>query len=299
VQAQGGVLAAAFASTRLLDDLNAVMFHAALAPLALVTIANVFRRREALFLTSVVIAFLPILLFVPLPLGPFRDVDSLGGFGAAVAVASAWAVARWLEAGEGGVDPRVRRVCALWVAGSVALPFVFTLVAATDLESGFERANAIVAGPPLRSATQRASVLDWIGTRALNESRFDVARDAFARLCRETPIPHALQLWGAAALLDRRPDVRAVFCSADAIAVGALFECQRRRVSVPADVAIAGFDDILAAALVHPPLTTVRLPHHAIGARAADLLLDRIAGKPIENPIVDMGFEIIVRGSTR
>jgi LacI family gluconate utilization system Gnt-I transcriptional repressor len=101
------------------------------------------------------------------------------------------------------------------------------------------------------------------------------------------------------ALLKRRPDVEALFCASDVLAAGALFECQRRGIPVPERLAIAGFDDIEIAALVHPPLTTVRLPHHAIGARAAELLLDRIAGKPIENPIVDMGFEIIVRGSTR
>jgi LacI family gluconate utilization system Gnt-I transcriptional repressor len=100
-------------------------------------------------------------------------------------------------------------------------------------------------------------------------------------------------------LLKRRPDVEALFCASDVLAAGSLFECQRKGIPVPDRLAIAGFDDIEIAALVHPPLTTVRLPHHAIGARAAELLLDRIAGMPIENPIVDMGFEIVVRGSTR
>jgi LacI family gluconate utilization system Gnt-I transcriptional repressor len=46
-------------------------------------------------------------------------------------------------------------------------------------------------------------------------------------------------------------------------------------------------------------LTTVRLPQPQIGARAAELLLDRIAGKPDEGSVVDMGFEIIARSSTR
>lgn len=204
VQAQGGVLAAAFASTRLVDDLNAVLFHAPLAPLAVLLLPSVPRRREALFLASGMLAFLPILLFVHLPLGPFRDVDALGGFGAAVAVASAWAVARWMEPEES--SERASRAAATALSLSVAVPFVLTLVAATDLARGIAHAEAIVAGPPARSATQRASVLDWIGTRALNESDYGVARAAFARLCRETPIPHALELWGAAALLDRRPD---------------------------------------------------------------------------------------------
>ncbi len=204
VQAQGGVLAAAFASTRLIDDLNAVLFHAPLAPLALVTLAHARRRREALYLASVVLAFLPILLFVHLPLGPFRDVDALGSFGAAVAVASAWGVARWLEPEPS--TARAARGPALAVALSVVVPFLFVLVAATDLPRTLARAEAIVAGPPVRSATQRASLLDWIGIRAMNDDRFGVAREAFARLCEETPIPHALQLWGTAALLDLKPE---------------------------------------------------------------------------------------------
>jgi hypothetical protein len=204
VQSQGGMLAAALAPVRLLDDLNAVLFHAALAVLALPVFVHAFRRRDAAFLASVMLAFLPILLFVHLPLGPFRDVDSLGGFGAAVAVASAWTAARWLE--PEGATGRASRGAAMAVALSVAVPFALSLAAATDLDRGFRRAEAIVTGPPARSATQRASVLDWIGLRALNESRYDVARAAYARLCAETPIPHALELWGASALMDRRPE---------------------------------------------------------------------------------------------
>jgi hypothetical protein len=47
---------------------------------------------------------------------------------------------------------------------------------------------------------------------------------------------------------------------------------------IPEDVAVAGFDDILMAAHFPPPLTTVRQPAAAIGRRAAELLLARIAG---------------------
>jgi LacI family gluconate utilization system Gnt-I transcriptional repressor len=100
-------------------------------------------------------------------------------------------------------------------------------------------------------------------------------------------------------LLERRPDTEALFCGGDLVAIGALFECQRRGLRVPEDFGIAGFDDIDLAAYVQPGLTTVRLPHPQIGARAAELLLDRIAGKPVEGSVVDMGFEIIARSSTR
>ena len=100
------------------------------------------------------------------------------------------------------------------------------------------------------------------------------------------------------ALLAQRPDIDALMCATDVQAVGALFECQRRGIAVPRSLAITGFDDMEIAACVNPSLTTIRVPRHEIGRRAADLLLDRIAGRPIASPIVDLGFEIVRRRST-
>ena len=69
-------------------------------------------------------------------------------------------------------------------------------------------------------------------------------------------------------LLARHPDVRAVFCSADTLAVGALFETQRRGLAIPSRVAIAGFDDLDIASEVVPALTTLRVPRYEIGRKA-------------------------------
>jgi len=66
---------------------------------------------------------------------------------------------------------------------------------------------------------------------------------------------------GAAAmarLLDRVPDLDAVFVASDLMALGALAELRRRGRRVPDDVAVVGFDDIAMAALAEPPLTTLR-----------------------------------------
>ena len=100
-----------------------------------------------------------------------------------------------------------------------------------------------------------------------------------------------------ATLLDRRPDVRAVLCSADALAVGALFECQRRRLAIPGEVAIAGFDDIPIAKQVVPALTTIRVPRYDIGRRAGKMLCDRLAKRSVRRRIVDTGFELVPRDS--
>lgn len=69
----------------------------------------------------------------------------------------------------------------------------------------------------------------------------------------------------------------AVFCANDMMAIGALDAAQRSGLSVPEDVAILGVDDIDAAALVRPALTTVRIPAEEIGRAAGELLLHRIA----------------------
>lgn len=119
-----------------------------------------------------------------------------------------------------------------------------------------------------------------------------------ASLCVETTLDVDAGARAMATLLERRPDVRAVFCSADAIAIGALYECQRRGLAVPAQVAIAGFDDVPLAGQVVPALTTIRVRRYEIGRRAARLIRDRLAGRPVRRRVVDTGYELIIREST-
>ena len=83
---------------------------------------------------------------------------------------------------------------------------------------------------------------------------------------------------GMAALLDLASPPRAVFCANDQIAIGALDEARSRGLSVPGDVAIVGFDDIDAASMVQPQLTTVHNSPDVLGARSGELLLSRMTG---------------------
>ncbi len=116
-------------------------------------------------------------------------------------------------------------------------------------------------------------------------------------LCIETTLDIDAGAVAMAELLQRRPRVRAVFCSADALAVGALYECQRRGIAVPGDVAIAGFDDIVLAGQVVPALTTIRVPRYEIGQRAGNMLCDRLAQRTIRRRVVDAGFALVARAS--
>jgi LacI family gluconate utilization system Gnt-I transcriptional repressor len=115
-----------------------------------------------------------------------------------------------------------------------------------------------------------------------------------------TPEPSDVQM-GAALLgkmLERHPDCDAVFCCNDDLALGALFECQRRGLKVPEHIAIAGFNDLPWSACANPAITTIVTPRYQIGYRAAQLLLDQIGGHPIPKTRIDLGFELALRAST-
>ena len=88
-----------------------------------------------------------------------------------------------------------------------------------------------------------------------------------------------------------------MFCSADAIAVGAMHECHARGLAIPGTVAIAGFDDLPIAHHVSPPLTTIRIHRYEIGQRAGTLLCDRLAKRAIRRRIVYTGYELVERAS--
>lgn len=100
-------------------------------------------------------------------------------------------------------------------------------------------------------------------------------------------------------LMSRHPDMDAVFCTADILAIGCILEARRRGIDVPGDLGVAGYDNIELAQEFLPPLTTVRLQRYEIGVTAARLLVERFQGRQPLQRVVDLGFEIVVRGSTR
>jgi LacI family gluconate utilization system Gnt-I transcriptional repressor len=86
--------------------------------------------------------------------------------------------------------------------------------------------------------------------------------------------------------------------SNDVLALGALFECQKRGIRVPDDVALAGFGDLDFAAHCRPALTTLRPPRETIGNETARMLGARFDGTMPEPRIVDLGCELIERDSS-
>jgi LacI family transcriptional regulator len=136
--------------------------------------------------------------------------------------------------------------------------------------------------------------------------------ERFARFCEalrqaDLPVPDSPAASGGfteaggrqavAALLagGRRP--QAIVCGNDEMAIGALIALRAKRVRVPADVAVTGFDGIAVARHVRPALTTVRQPMRELGERAVRLLLARIADPVAPRHSVVLPTEVVIRRS--
>lgn len=100
-------------------------------------------------------------------------------------------------------------------------------------------------------------------------------------------------------LLDTTPRPTAIFLAHDHLAAGVIAAASARGLQVPRDVSVIGFADLAHAALLQPPLTTVRQDPEAIGRRAAEVLLRRLQG-PATDDVVRLRLppELIVRAST-
>ncbi|MEU0597918.1 LacI family DNA-binding transcriptional regulator [Streptomyces sp. NPDC006393] len=80
-------------------------------------------------------------------------------------------------------------------------------------------------------------------------------------------------------LLERAPDVDAVFAGSDVTAAGARQVLRERGRRIPDDVALVGYDDSAIARHMDPPLTSVRQPIEEMGRAMIDLLLTEIADR--------------------
>lgn len=115
-----------------------------------------------------------------------------------------------------------------------------------------------------------------------------------------TPQASTVTLGGKlmADLLSRAPDTDAILCNNDDLALGALFECQRRSISVPHDMGICGFNDLEMMAAANPTITSVRTHRYEMGEKAMQMLVDSLEDREPNQPFIDLGFEVIVRQST-
>ena len=96
-------------------------------------------------------------------------------------------------------------------------------------------------------------------------------------------------------LLDRNVEFDALFAVTDVIAIDAMHALEDAGLSVPGDVAVVGFDDILLAAHVSPPLTTVRQDIRLAAEGLVEGIVGLIEGEPVESSV--MAPKLVVRAS--
>ena len=108
--------------------------------------------------------------------------------------------------------------------------------------------------------------------------------------------------WGrdaAAMLLERHPDVDAVFCGSDQIARGVLDTARDLGRDVPGDLAVIGYDNWeLLAGNARPPLTTIDANLQQLGRQAAQRIFDAIDGADIGSGTHQLPVKLVIRGST-
>jgi DNA-binding LacI/PurR family transcriptional regulator len=155
-----------------------------------------------------------------------------------------------------------------------------------------------ILSDPLGAAsanTERQRLLGWLD-----------ALDSAAITPTVVRLPHAdaqeTGEEGARLLMDLDAPPTAILCFSDAIAVGVIGALQDRRLSVPDDVSVVGFDDNPIARRTKPSLTTVRQDSQAKGRAATELLVSQLdharQGSPKRARHLVLPTELVVRGST-
>ncbi|MGS2588008.1 LacI family DNA-binding transcriptional regulator [Streptomyces hebeiensis] len=151
-----------------------------------------------------------------------------------------------------------------------------------------------VAGPAERTTTRHRLE----GHReALAAAGVPEARDAQGRpLTVHGPYTRDAGYTATLELLSRAPELTAVVAANDTVALGACAAVRERGLRIPADISVAGFDDLPFSVDAVPALTTVRLPLHEAGARAGRLAMGTEAPPP--GGVATIGAELKAREST-
>jgi LacI family transcriptional regulator len=105
-------------------------------------------------------------------------------------------------------------------------------------------------------------------------------------------------VWAGGELLDLRPRPSALLCFNDKVAVGVMEAAAARGLRVPADLSVAGFDDINLSRATTPRLTTVHQPLQEMGRTAVTMLMRQLDGHAHEAESIELETRLIVREST-
>jgi LacI family transcriptional regulator len=168
-----------------------------------------------------------------------------------------------------------------------------------DNRSGAQQAVSHI----LRTGRRRVAVINGPESTAHSWERFQGCKDALRQrglsllpeLVAQGDFSEASGYFAMQQLLPQRPD--AVFVASDAMALGCMRAIQEAGLGIPEDIAVVGFDDIPAAAVSKPPLTTVRQPIQRMGSLAAEILIDMIEHPSPQPRHLVLPTELVIRSS--
>ena len=99
-------------------------------------------------------------------------------------------------------------------------------------------------------------------------------------------------------LLDRNPEITAICCGNDVLAIGALSAARKRGIKIPQQLSITGFDNMEIIPFLSPALTTVNSPSKRMGSHAAQYILKQIKNKSLDIERIELTAELIARETT-
>ncbi len=141
-----------------------------------------------------------------------------------------------------------------------------------------------------RQSARLEGIRAALGTAGLSLARAHVS---------EQPLSIAAGRSGCTMLLELVPRPTAIIGTADLLAIGAMIEAQARGLSVPGALSVAGIDNVDVAAHLAPSLTTVDVPAAAIGAEAANVMLQRLGSAGVQGSEQrELPIALVTRHST-
>lgn len=94
-------------------------------------------------------------------------------------------------------------------------------------------------------------------------------------------------------LLEKIPDMDAIVCATDTIALGAIKYLNQHKISIPDQIAVSGFGDSRASSILSPSLTTIHFYYRECGIEGASILLNKIENPDTPDKSIKLGFELI------
>ncbi len=163
----------------------------------------------------------------------------------------------------------------------------------------YKATHHLIATHGLRKILYLSGPAGWFSSRERRQG-YEQALAEIGQTPHIVSMPDTTVETGYSAMLEvlkRSPDIQGVVAVNDATAVGAIRACKEKGWSVPGDIAVVGFDNVLWSPIYEPALTTIRMFKYETGIQAARRLIDKIERDDTPGFQLRLGTEIVIRES--